>query len=134
MAARQSANSSSLRPLAAANSAAVAPGGSALVSLADPGDALQDVLRQRAVAAQLVEDGAADSRISVGVELDAALGVELVGRLDQAEGAGRLQVFDVHAGRQLGDQLAQDVPHQAQVRLDQLVAPRLLGHAGVGSR
>ena len=90
------------------------------------------MLRQGAVAAQLVEHGAANADVRVSLELVAAVLIEVGRRLDQAERAGRLQVFHIDAGREMAYQLADDVPHHRQVGQDQFVPP-LVGSGRVAS-
>src|SRR5262245_41776304 len=94
----------------------------AAVDLADSGDSFEQALRQRTVTAQLVENGTADARIGEGLEADAAFGLEAIGRLDEAEDAGSLEVFEVHAVRQPRPEPAENVPYQAKVCQDGVVA------------
>ena len=72
--------------------------------------------------AQLVEHGAADARHAVGLELDAALEVEGVDGVHQAEDAGADEVVEIDAVGQPRPDAFGVVLDQRQIPLDELIA------------
>ena len=74
--------------------------------------------------AQPVEDRAADARHGERLELHAALGVEALDGVDQAEHAGADEVARIDAVRQAGADTTGDELHQRRVVHDQVVAGR----------
>ena len=97
------------------------PGFELLAGLFQLGGLAADQARHPVHRPQLVEHGAADARHAVGLELDAALEVEGVDRVHQAEDAGGDQVVEIDAvGQPRPDPLGV-VLDQRQVPLDQLV-------------
>jgi hypothetical protein len=77
----------------------------ALVALEAPAPAA----RQPIELAQLVEQRALDAQLAVGLEAHAALGIEALDRVHQADAAGGLQVPDLHAARQVRG----EAPHES---------------------
>ncbi|MDR6596111.1 nucleotide-binding universal stress UspA family protein [Saccharothrix longispora] len=84
------------------------------------------------LGAQVVEDRAADALHRVRLELQAALGFELLDRVDQAEDAGLDEVRDVDVRGQTGADAARDVLDQRRVVQHQPVAQALLPRLAVG--
>src|SRR4051794_38925997 len=72
--------------------------------------------------AQLVDDRALDARDRVGLELDLALGVEALDRVDQADEAVRDEVGLLDVRGQAGGHAAGDVLDQRRVGHDELLA------------
>jgi hypothetical protein len=70
-------------------------------------------------AAQLVEHGAADALGGEGLELHALRGIEARQGVGQSDHADLDQVVQLHVGRQLGDHLMSQSPHQRAVLLQQ---------------
>ena len=81
--------------------------------------------REVVVAAQLVEHGAADALGREGLELHALGRVEARQRVGQADHADLDQVVDLDVGRQLGDHLVGQAPHQRAVLLQRRVQVQL---------
>src|SRR6185369_2381559 len=85
-----------------------------LVRLAELVRLETDEARHPVLAAQLVEDGAADARRAVGLELDPALEVEAVDRVHEPEDAGALEIFDVDRLRERDEQALRDVADERE--------------------
>src|SRR5690606_30269382 len=102
----------------------------ALLDLAGGGDdvAVAPVHRARhpVAAADLVDHRAADADRGVGLEGRALVGLEIAGRVDQAEHAGLHQVVDLDAGRQARGEVVGDAAHEFAVLLDDLGGGTLL--------
>ncbi|GAA0809498.1 hypothetical protein Sya03_44580 [Spirilliplanes yamanashiensis] len=73
------------------------------------------------LAAQLVEQGAADADSGVAVEGDAPLRVEGAGRAQQGGESGGAQVVGVDVRRNPGEQLPDQVPHHGHVVANQFL-------------
>src|SRR5215216_4586668 len=80
------------------------------------------LVRGSAVQAQLVDDRALDARDRVGLELDLAVDVEALDRVDQADQPVRDQVGFLDMGRQAGGHPAGDVLDQRGVGDHELLA------------
>src|SRR3954470_9948900 len=80
-----------------------------------------DGARHPVEGAQLVDDRALDARDRVGLELDLALGVEALDRVDQADEAVGDEVGLLHVCGQAGGHAAGDVLDQRRIGEDQAV-------------
>ena len=90
-------------------------------SIADQRPVLQNRLRNGAVAPQFIQNRSANTLISKRGERCAPSRIELTGRFNQAEDAGRLQIVAVNSLRQSTQHLAQDMAHEIQMLKDQTI-------------
>src|SRR5438552_1823093 len=98
---------------------------------------LADSARQVVVAAQLVEHRAANALRREGLELHALRSVEARQRVGESDHADLNQVIDLDVGRQLGDHLVRQAPHQRAVLLEHRAHVELAFggvHVGSGSQ
>ena len=90
-----------------------------------------DRARHPVERAQLVDDRAADARDRVGLELDVALDVEALDRVDQPEQAVGDEILVVHVRRQAAADAAGDELDERRVGEDQARAQALVARATV---
>jgi hypothetical protein len=92
------------------------------VGLLDLAGAGADGARHPVQVAQLVDDRALDARDRVRLELDLALRLEALDRVDEADEPVGDEVRLLHVRREAGRHAAGDVLHERRVRDDQALA------------